>query len=247
MPARRARPHGSKTATGWSTARRCSSPTPAPTSPWGVVITAVTGEGEISNLVVENGTPRLRRSPTPMQKLGWRASDTRELAFQAVRVPEENLLGPRGEGFQQFLQILDGGRISVAAMGVGLAQGCLRPRVCLRARAAAVRPADRDSSRRCRTSSSTWRPRSKRPACSSTARPGRRIRDGRSRAPRRWRSCTRVSCRIGPRTGRCRSTAATASWTSTRSRASTATRRSWRSARARTRCSVWSSRRQLGL
>ena len=59
-----------------------------------------------------------------MQKLGWRASDTRELSFQGARVPEENLLGPRGEGFRQFMEILDGGRISVAAMGVGLAQGC---------------------------------------------------------------------------------------------------------------------------
>jgi alkylation response protein AidB-like acyl-CoA dehydrogenase len=58
-----------------------------------------------------------------MQKLGWRASDTRELSFQGARVPEGNLLGPRGEGFKQFLEILDGGRISVAAMGVGLAQG----------------------------------------------------------------------------------------------------------------------------
>ena len=58
-----------------------------------------------------------------MHKLGWRASDTRELSFQGVRVPEGNLLGARGEGFRQFLKILDGGRISVAAMGVGLAQG----------------------------------------------------------------------------------------------------------------------------
>ena len=58
-----------------------------------------------------------------MQKLGWRASDTRELSFEDARVPEGNLLGPRGEGFKQFLEILDGGRISVAAMGVGLAQG----------------------------------------------------------------------------------------------------------------------------
>src|SRR5256884_2161303 len=58
-----------------------------------------------------------------MKKLGWRASDTRELSFEDAAVPEANLLGPRGEGFQQFLEILDGGRISVAAMGVGLAQG----------------------------------------------------------------------------------------------------------------------------
>src|SRR5207247_8940112 len=57
------------------------------------------------------------------RKLGWRASDTRELSFQDCAVPEASLLGPRGEGFRQFLEILDGGRISVAAMGVGLAQG----------------------------------------------------------------------------------------------------------------------------
>ena len=87
-----------------------------------VTITAVTGDGEISNIVVPNGTPGYVISE-PMQKLGWRASDTRELSFQDVHVPERNLLGPRGEGFRQFLTILDGGRISVAAMGVGLAQG----------------------------------------------------------------------------------------------------------------------------
>jgi short-chain 2-methylacyl-CoA dehydrogenase len=87
-----------------------------------VTITAVTGDAEISNIIVANGTPGYVISP-PMQKLGWRASDTRELSFQGARVPEANLLGPRGEGFRQFLQILDGGRISVAAMGVGLAQG----------------------------------------------------------------------------------------------------------------------------
>jgi short/branched chain acyl-CoA dehydrogenase len=87
-----------------------------------VTITARTGEDEISNIVVPNGTPGYTISP-PMHKLGWRASDTRELSFENCAVPEENLLGPRGQGFQQFLEILDGGRISVAAMGVGLAQG----------------------------------------------------------------------------------------------------------------------------
>ena len=87
-----------------------------------VTITALTGEDETSNLIVPNGTPGYDISP-PMEKLGWRASDTRELSFKDVRVPEGNLLGPRGKGFQQFLEILDGGRISVAAMGVGLAQG----------------------------------------------------------------------------------------------------------------------------
>ena len=89
---------------------------------WGVTITARTGEDEISNIVVENGTPGYTISE-PMKKLGWRASDTRELSFEDVEVPEGNLLGERGQGFRQFLEILDGGRISVAAMGVGLAQG----------------------------------------------------------------------------------------------------------------------------
>jgi short-chain 2-methylacyl-CoA dehydrogenase len=87
-----------------------------------VTITASTGDGEISNIVVPNGTPGYEISE-PMHKLGWRASDTRELSFKDVAVPLGNLLGPRGEGFKQFLEILDGGRISVASMGVGLAQG----------------------------------------------------------------------------------------------------------------------------
>jgi short-chain 2-methylacyl-CoA dehydrogenase len=87
-----------------------------------VTITARTGTDEISNLIVPNGTPGYEIS-APMHKLGWRASDTRELSFQGCAVPEGNLLGERGQGFQQFLEILDGGRISIAAMGVGLAQG----------------------------------------------------------------------------------------------------------------------------
>jgi alkylation response protein AidB-like acyl-CoA dehydrogenase len=87
-----------------------------------VTITARTGEDEVSNIIVPNGAPGYTISE-PMHKLGWHASDTRELSFKDVAVPEENLLGPRGEGFHQFMQILDGGRISVAAMGVGLAQG----------------------------------------------------------------------------------------------------------------------------
>jgi alkylation response protein AidB-like acyl-CoA dehydrogenase len=87
-----------------------------------VTITARTGDDEISNIVVPNGTAGYVIS-APMDKLGWRASDTRELSFQDCTVPEGNLLGERGRGFKQFLEILDGGRISVAAMGVGLAQG----------------------------------------------------------------------------------------------------------------------------
>jgi alkylation response protein AidB-like acyl-CoA dehydrogenase len=87
-----------------------------------VTVTARTGEDEISNLIVPNGTPGYEIS-APMRKMGWRASDTRELSFRDCEVPEGNLLGPRGAGFKQFLEILDGGRISVAAMGLGLAQG----------------------------------------------------------------------------------------------------------------------------
>ena len=87
-----------------------------------VTITAKTGEDEISNIIVPNGAPGYDIS-APMKKLGWHASDTRELSFSDCAVPEGNLLGPRGRGFVQFMEILDGGRISVASMGVGLAQG----------------------------------------------------------------------------------------------------------------------------
>jgi short-chain 2-methylacyl-CoA dehydrogenase len=87
-----------------------------------VTITAVTREDEISNLIVENGTPGYEPGE-PYRKMGWNASDTRPLTFTDCRVPADNLLGPRGAGFRQFLTILDVGRIGVAAMGVGLAQG----------------------------------------------------------------------------------------------------------------------------
>jgi short-chain 2-methylacyl-CoA dehydrogenase len=96
-----------------------------------VCITAVTGdpsaaagEREISNLIVPNGTLGYEQGE-PYRKMGWNASDTRPLTFSDCRVPEQNLLGPRGQGFKQFLHILDIGRIGVAAMGVGLAQGAL--------------------------------------------------------------------------------------------------------------------------
>ena len=87
-----------------------------------VTITAVTGPDEISNVIVPNGAAGYEISQ-PLKKLGWKASDTRELSFRDCTVPEGNLLGARGKGFVQFMEILDSGRISVAAMGVGLAQG----------------------------------------------------------------------------------------------------------------------------
>ena len=89
-----------------------------------VTITARTGEREISNLIVPNGTPGYGQGE-PYRKMGWNASDTRPLSFDGCRVPESNLLGRRGDGFKNFLSILDGGRIGVSAMGVGLAQGAL--------------------------------------------------------------------------------------------------------------------------
>ena len=93
-----------------------------------MTITAVTGEAngrkEISNIIVPNGTPGYEVGE-PYRKMGWNASDTRPLTFDDCRVPGGEPARPRGDGFKQFLHILDGGRIGVAAMGVGLAQGAL--------------------------------------------------------------------------------------------------------------------------
>ena len=94
-----------------------------------VTVTAVTGteadgRKEISSIIVPSGTPGFTVGGK-LSKVGWRASDTHELAFSDVRVPAENLLGGRGRGFAQFLSILDEGRIAIAALAVGLAQGCV--------------------------------------------------------------------------------------------------------------------------
>jgi alkylation response protein AidB-like acyl-CoA dehydrogenase len=96
-------------------------------------ITAVTGTGEsgskeISAIIVPQDTPGFTVGPS-YRKLGWHASDTHELSFGDCRVPEANLLGERGKGFAQFLRILDDGRIAIAALSVGLAQGCLEESV----------------------------------------------------------------------------------------------------------------------
>lgn len=94
-----------------------------------ITVTAVTGrtpEGgkEISSILVPAGTPGLTVAPS-YKKVGWDASDTHELAFDDVRVPEGNLVGERGRGYAQFLRILDEGRIAIAALAAGLAQGCV--------------------------------------------------------------------------------------------------------------------------
>ncbi|TQM15844.1 acyl-CoA dehydrogenase family protein [Pseudonocardia kunmingensis] len=94
-----------------------------------VTVTAITGtqgdgRKEISAIVVPAGTPGFRVSQK-YSKVGWSASDTRELFFDDCRVPAENLLGERGRGYAQFLSILDEGRVAIAALSVGLAQGCV--------------------------------------------------------------------------------------------------------------------------
>jgi short-chain 2-methylacyl-CoA dehydrogenase len=87
------------------------------------------GRSEISAIIVPSGTPGLTVG-REYSKVGWCASDTRELAFASCRVPQENLLGERGRGYAQFLQILDEGRVAIAALAAGLAQGCVTE--CLR-------------------------------------------------------------------------------------------------------------------
>ncbi|MEU7184249.1 acyl-CoA dehydrogenase family protein [Streptomyces sp. NPDC045369] len=94
-----------------------------------VTVTAVTGRKDddsplISSIIVPSGTPGFTVA-APYSKVGWNASDTRELSFSDVRVPAVNLLGTEGRGYAQFLRILDEGRIAIAALATGLAQGCV--------------------------------------------------------------------------------------------------------------------------
>ena len=89
-----------------------------------VTVTARTGPGEISAIVVPAGTPGLEVQPA-YRKMGWHASDTHGLTFTECRVPEDHLLGERGRGFAQFLDILDEGRIAISALAVGCIQACL--------------------------------------------------------------------------------------------------------------------------
>jgi len=93
-----------------------------------VTVTARTGPAEISAIIVPAGTPGFLVEPA-YRKMGWHASDTHGLRFEDCRVPAGNLLGERGRGFRQFLAILDEGRVAIAAMAVGIAQGCLEQSV----------------------------------------------------------------------------------------------------------------------
>ena len=95
----------------------------------GVTITAVTGtrpggRKDITNIIVPKGTPGYVIG-NPYKKMGWKASDTRPLSFEDCVVPERDILGQPGDGFKQFMQILDAGRVAIAALSVGLAQACL--------------------------------------------------------------------------------------------------------------------------
>jgi short-chain 2-methylacyl-CoA dehydrogenase len=89
-----------------------------------ITVTAMTGDGEMTAIIVPADTPGLGVAP-PYRKVGWHASDTRELTFAGVRVPSDNTLGERGAGFRQFLKTLDDGRIAISALAVGMIQGCI--------------------------------------------------------------------------------------------------------------------------
>ena len=89
-----------------------------------VTVTAMTGPAEMTAIIVPTDTPGFSVAP-PYRKVGWHASDTRELSFEGVRVPVSNTLGERGAGFRQFLKTLDDGRIAISALAVGLIQGCI--------------------------------------------------------------------------------------------------------------------------
>ncbi|MEX1177407.1 MAG: acyl-CoA dehydrogenase family protein [Nitriliruptor sp.] len=89
-----------------------------------VTVTAMTAPGEMTAIIVPVDTPGFSFAP-PYRKVGWHASDTRELTLDGVRVPVSNTLGPRGAGFKQFLKTLDDGRIAISALAVGLIQGCV--------------------------------------------------------------------------------------------------------------------------
>ena len=133
---------------------------------------------EISNIIVPNGTPGYEIGE-PYRKMGWNASDTRPLSFEDCRVPESNLLGKRGGGFRQFMHTLEGGRIGVAALGVGLAQGALDEAIAYaKERRTWGKPIS--SYQAIQGRSRTSPPRSRPPGCSPTGPRCRRIAASRS-------------------------------------------------------------------
>ena len=147
--------------------------------------------------------------------MGWNASDTRPLAFEDCRVPEENLLGPRGQGFKQFLHILDIGRIGVAAMGVGLAQGALDQALAYaKERRAFGKPISKFQAIQGKLADMVTEIEAARLLVYKAAKPeGRRA--ATSRSPPRRRSSRRGGWPCAAPRRRCRSTAATATSRST--------------------------------
>ncbi len=191
-------------------------------------ITAQRDEGarpEISTLIVPTDAPGFRPQ-RPYEKMGWHASDTRELVYEDCRVAEDALLGPRGAGPRQFLITLEGGRVGVGAMGVGLAQGCLDR--SLRMGRAALRlwptdrpvPGDRLPARRAEDEDRRG------PRPSSTRQPRSRMPVGPMAWKRRRPSSSPASSPSRPPTSPCRCTVATGTWKNRPSRAITATPKS---------------------
>ena len=170
--------------------------------------------------------------------MGWNASDTRPLTFTDCRVPEENLLGPRGDGFKQFLHILDIGRIGVAAMGVGLAQGALDQALAYaKERRAFGKPISKFQAIQGKLADMATEIEAARLLTYKAARLKDAGRNFTLTAAQAKLKTGRLAVRAPRR--RSRSTAATATSRSTPSAASTATPRSSPSARAPTRSSRW--------
>jgi short-chain 2-methylacyl-CoA dehydrogenase len=200
-----------------------------------VTITARTAENEISNIIVPNGTPGYEQGE-PYRKMGWNASDTRPLSFERCRVPESSLLGRRGDGFKNFLHILDGGRIGVSAMAVGLAQGALDEALAYaKERRAFGQPISKFQAIQGKLADT-----------SAEIEAARLLTYKAAMLKDRGEPFTLVAAQAKLKTGRSgrprrpsRSTVATGTSRSTPCAASTATRRSSRSARAPTRCSRW--------
>ena len=217
-----------------------------------VTVTARTGQNEdgspqISAIMVPAGTPGFTVE-SAYDKLGWHASDTHGLSFSDCRVPADHLLGQQGDGFKQFLETLDDGRIAISALAVGLAQACLEASTdYARTRIAFGRPIGANQgvsfqiadlavmveAARTLTYKAAWLKDELHAGRRSVAEVKQAAADRASCTPPR-RRCRRPA---SPR----RSSAATASWRSTPSRGSTVTPRSSRSARAPARCSAWSS------
>ena len=196
------------------------------------------GKKRYSAIIIPKGTPGYTIGK-PYKKIGWHTVDTREQIFDNVRVPRENLLGQEGGGFRAFLKTLECGRISVATLGLSLAEACLEMSVkyALGRKTFGKPLASHQAIQFKLADMATQAEMAK---LMSTAPPGCATRAGRLPPRRRWRSWPLLRSPSGRRKKRCRSTAATATRASSRSRAFILTRRFSPSARAPAKCSAWS-------